>query len=247
MKKVLITGAFSGIGLAASKLFLERGDLVYMMGKTEKPEIQQEILGKYKDRVLFFLGDVRKENDIKRLFDFTIEKTGGVDCIINNAGIITHGYLHEMSSEIWDDVMETDVKSIFFTTKYFIPHLIEKGGGTVVNTASISGLEADYKMPVYNTAKGAVVNLTRAMALDYGKFNIRVNSVCPGATDTPMVRNGSTPIEAFADVNPLRRICEPIEIAKAMYFLASDEASYCNGVNLPVTGGLDVHTGQPQR
>lgn len=140
--------------------------------------------------------------------------------------------------------METDVKSIYLTAKHFIPDMIKNGGGTIVNTASISGIEADYKMPVYNAAKGAIVNLTRAMALDYAEDNIRVNSVCPGATRTNMINPEN--ISKYAKANPMKRICEPEEIAKAMYFLASEESSYCNGVNLPVTGGLDVHTGQPK-
>ena len=122
--------------------------------------------------------------------------------------------------------------------------MIENGGGTIVNTASISGIAADYEMPVYNAAKGAVVNLTRAMALDYAEFNIRVNSVCPGAVNTEMLNPDNIP--KYAAANPMKRICEPEEIAKVIYFLATEESSYCNGVNLPVTGGLDVHTGQPK-
>ena len=246
MKRVLITGASSGIGAAAANLFLERGWKVIMMDKNKDEKSFENLKNTYKDNVYFYQGDVSHNDDVMLLFDYALEKMDGVDCVINNAGIILHGALHEVSEPEWDDVFNTDVKSIYLTSKFFIPDLIKKGGGTIVNTASISGLLADYKMPVYNAAKGAVVNLTRAMALDYGRFNIRVNSVCPGATDTQMLHRGSIPIERFAEVNPLLRICKPEEIAKAMFFLASDESSYCNGVNLPVTGGLEVHTGQPK-
>lgn len=122
--------------------------------------------------------------------------------------------------------------------------MIKRGSGTIVNTASISGLLGDFKMPIYNAAKGAVVNLTRAMALDYAEFGIRVNSICPSAIRTPLIKG---PLEPHIEVNPMKRIGEPIEAAKAIYFLASDESSFINGTNLPVTGGLEAHTGQPRK
>lgn len=242
--RVLITGAISGIGFAASKLFLAKGWTVIMADKNEDKDLFNKLKKQYDESVYFIKTDVSKDKDVKHLHEKVDILTGGVDSIINNAGVITHGLLHEMSEDKWDELMNTDVKSIFLTSKYFIPDLIKNGGATIVNTASISGIAADYQMPVYNAAKGAVVNLTRAMALDYAEFNIRVNSVCPGATDTNMLNPDNIP--KYAAVNPMKRICEPVEIAKAMYFLATEESSYCNGVNLPVTGGLDVHTGQPK-
>ena len=244
MNRVLVTGAISGIGLATAKLFLERGWTVVMVDKNEKSDIINSLKNFYNDSVHFIKADISKDGDVKRLHEKTSELVNGVRCIVNNAGIITHGLLHETSESDWDKIMDTDVKGIYLTSKYFIPDLIQKGSGAIVNIASISGISADYEMPVYNAAKGAVVNLTRAMALDYAEFNIRVNSVCPGATDTPMLNPDNIP--KYACANPMKRICTPQEIAKAVYFLASDEASYCNGVNLPVTGGLDVHSGQPK-
>lgn len=244
MNRVLITGAMSGIGLACTLLFLERNWTVAMADKKENKEILTNLKDCYNERITFFKCDVSKDKDVKHLYSHIKDTIGGVDSVINNAGIITHGQLHETPEKDWDDIMCNDVKSIYLTSKYFIPELIEKGGGTIVNTASISGISADYKMPVYNAAKGAVVNLTRAMALDYAANNIRVNSVCPGATRTNMLNPDNIP--KYAASNPLKRICEPIEVAKVIYFLASEESSYCNGVNLPVTGGLDVHSGQPK-
>lgn len=244
MKRVLITGAMSGIGLAATKLFLERNWYVFMADKNEDPETYNILNQYYPDKVYFLKCDVSKDKDVKHLHSKVFETFNGIDSIINNAGIIKHGLLHETSEKDWDELMANDVKSIYLTSKYFLPDLIENKYGTIVNTASISGISADYQMPVYNAAKGAVVNLTRAMALDYAKYNIRVNSVCPGATDTKMLNPDNIP--KYAAANPLKRICEPVEVAKAIYFLSTDESSYCNGVNLPVTGGLDVHSGQPK-
>lgn len=244
MNTVLITGASSGIGLAASKLFLQRAWQVIMTDRFEKSDLNDYLNDLYNNKVTFIKTDISKDKDVKHLYDKCLDFAESIDCIINNAGIISHEMLHLLSEDEWDSVMNTDVKSIYLTSKYFIPDMIRNGGGTIVNTASISGLEADYKMPVYNAAKGAIVNLTRAMALDYAEYKIRVNSVCPGATRTNMVKEEN--IMKYAEANPMKRICEPEEIAKAMYFLATDESSYCNGVNLPVTGGLDVHTGQPK-
>jgi len=244
MKNVLITGAMSGIGLAAVKQFLNKDWTVVLADKEKNSKVLDELKEVYEDGFFFVKTDVSKSGDVEHLHKEVRMLTDGVNCIVNNAGIISHKLLHEESEKMWDELMNTDVKSIFLTSKYFIPDLILNGGGTIINTASISGIAADYKMPVYNAAKGAVVNLTRAMALDYAEYNIRVNSVCPSAVRTNMLNPDN--IEKYAKVNPLKRICEPEEIAKAIYFLATDESSYCNGVNLPVTGGLDIWTGQPK-
>lgn len=244
MNRVLITGAISGIGLATSQLFLKKGWKVVMADKNSNNEIISELKNKYNNQVLFIKSNISRESDIKKLYKEIQEFCNGIDSIINNAGIITHGLLHETSEVNWDSIFNTDVKSIYLISKIFIPYLIKNGGGTIVNTSSISGIAGDYEMPVYNAAKGAIVNLTRAMALDYAANNIRVNSVCPAAVRTPMLNPDNIP--KYAAANPMKRICEPEEIAKAIYFLATEESSYCNGVNLPITGGLDIHTGQPK-
>lgn len=244
MRNAVITGAISGIGKAASELFLERGWRVIMVDRVENPDVINELKEKYSDNVFFKLTDVSIYSEVESLYNFVKEKFDKIDSLVNNAGVIHHGYLHDADEQDWDNVFNTDVKAIFYMNNFFVKDMIKNGGGTIVNTASISGLSGDFKMPIYNAAKGAVVNLTRAMALDYAEFDIRVNSICPSAIRTPFIKGS---LEPHIEVNPMKRIGEAIEAAKAIYFLASDESSFINGVNLPVTGGLEAHTGQPRK
>lgn len=246
--RTLVTGGTSGIGLATGRHFLKNGctvviaDLNQQKGEQTVRELQTEGFS----NALFCTCDVANNASVAHLHDFIMERIDGIDCIVNNAGIFASGMLHETEEEAWEKIFAVDVKSIYLTAKYFIPYMLRNGGGSIVNTASISGLQGDYNMAAYNAAKGAVVNLGRAMALDYGKYNIRVNNVCPSACATPMfLSNPPEVIEAFTSANPLKRICTPEEVAAAIYFLASDAASSCNGVNLEVSGGMNVHSGQP--
>ncbi len=236
------------MGLSATRLFLEKGWKVMVVDLDEEKgsRLIEELKANGSEEVYFCKCNVSKDADVKNLHAYTMETMGGIDSIINNAGIWAGGMLHETSEDDWNRLFNVDVKSIYLTSKYFVPFMIENGGGTIVNTASVSGMFGDYNMAAYNAAKGAVVNMVKAMALDYGKFNIRVNNVCPAACATPMfLANPPEVIKMFNVANPLRRICTPDEVAKAMYFLASDESLSCNGINLEVSGGLNVHTGQP--
>lgn len=249
-KRILITGGTSGIGLSAVRLFLEKGWKVMIVssGQEKGDQLVSELYRKGFRQAYFCACNVAKTDEVERLYQYTMETLGGIDSIINNAGVWTGGMLHETSENEWERVFDVDVKSIFLTTKFFVPYMIENGGGTIVNTASVSGLHGDYGMAAYNAAKGAVVNLVKAMALDYGKYNIRVNNVCPSACATPMFQaNPQEVVENFNEANPLKRICTPEEVAEAMYFLASDASRSCNGINLEISGGLNVHTGQPSQ
>ena len=236
------------MGLAAAKLFLERGHNVLIVDMNEQrgQQVTTDLQSGTEQAVYFYPADITKAEEVHKVYLFAKQKLGSIDCLINNAGIFTGGMLHETTEEAWDRIFAVDVKSVFLMSKAFVPDMIKQGGGTIVNTASVSGLLGDYNMAAYNAAKGALVNLVRAMALDYGKYNIRVNNVCPSACATPMfLSNPPEVIETFNRANPLRRICTPEEVAEAMYFLATDASRSCNGINLEVTGGLNVHTGQP--
>lgn len=241
---VIITGGTSGMGKAAVELFLKRGHRVLCVDRNnERGEMMKKELG---ENFFFFNADVTSDASIKALHDYALSQLGTIDSVINNAGIFRGGMLHEIAEEDWDAVFNVDVKSVFLMSKHFIPDMIKAGKGTIVNTASVSGLLGDYNMAAYNAAKGALVNLVRSMALDYGKYGIRVNNVCPSACATPMfLANPPEVIEQFEKANPLGRVCTPEEVAEAMYFLATDTSSSCNGINLELTGGLNVYTGQP--
>ncbi|MCQ2011078.1 SDR family oxidoreductase [Sporolactobacillus sp. STSJ-5] len=250
MKRVVITGASSGMGLAAAKLFAERNWDVLMVDLNEEglAKAASELRQKTKVEVYTYAVNVVDENAVSSLANQIKAKFATIDSLINNAGIARMGSVTDTDSKTWDAVLNVDVKSVFLMSKYFVPLLIDNKGGTIVNTASISGLCGDFGMAAYNAAKGAVVNLVRSLALDFAKYNIRVNNVNPGATETPMfLQNPEEVQQQFRDAIPLGRLAKPEQIAKVMYFLASDESDPIDGVNLPVDGGLSIQSGQPQQ
>jgi len=176
----------------------------------------------------------------------TVERFGRLDVLCNNAGIGCWGYVTEISYERWQRTFQVTVDSVFFGMRFSLPHLIASRGA-VVNTASISGLHGDYGFAAYNAAKGAVVNLTRNLAIDHAKDGIRVNAVAPGLIETPAtrwMRENNTIMEDYLPRMPMGRPGRPEEIAAAAAFLASEDASYITGHCLVVDGGLTAHTGQ---
>ncbi|NLF27075.1 MAG: SDR family oxidoreductase, partial [Clostridiales bacterium] len=175
---------------------------------------------------------------------------GNCEILFNNAGIHFAGKLHETKPEVWDRIMAVDLRGAYLVSYYILPQMLEGGWGSVINMSSVSGICADYAMCAYNTAKGAITNLTRAMALDYADANIRVNAVCPGIVRTDIAQHtfdcvpGSE--ERFRENYPTHRIAEPAEVANAVVFLGARESDAINGINLPIDGGITCHTGQPR-
>ncbi len=244
-KVALITGAASGIGRATALLFAREGAAVALADVNSKAgnSVAKEILHAG-GRAIFEPTDVTRTEDCRRLVERTIREFGRIDILFNNAGIIRRATVVELSEEDWDRVMAVNVKSIYLMSREVIPHMQRGGGGQIVNTASGWGIAGGAKAAVYCASKGAVVLLTKAMALDHGPQNIRVNCVCPGDTDTGMLRaeaqqlgQASDRFLADAAKRPLGRIGSPEEIAQAVLYLASPASSFVTGTALVVDGG----------
>ncbi len=244
-KTAIITGGASGIGLATAQLFAEEGAQVVIADiNVEQGKLAEHKINSAGGRSVFVACDVTRAEDCQRAVRVAVETFGKLDILFNNAGIIRRADVIGTREEEWDRVMAVNVKSIFLMSKYAIPEIAKQGGGAIVNTGSGWGIKGGRNAVSYCASKGAVVNMTRAMAIDHGSQNIRVNCVCPGDTDTPMLRNeaqqlGQVEDEFLAEAKerPLNRYAQPIEIAQAVLYLASDAASYVTGAVLAVDGG----------
>jgi meso-butanediol dehydrogenase/(S,S)-butanediol dehydrogenase/diacetyl reductase len=246
-KVVIVTGAGSGIGAATAKKFASEGAFVVLAGRTEEKlqKVSKDLSdGKYLLRVT----DVSKLEEVEGLVRDTLAKFGRLDVLVNNAGVAPEGKVTEASVEDWKDVMATDLDGVFYGCRVAIPELI-KTGGAIVNVSSVSGLGGDWGMSFYNAAKGAVTNFTRSLAMDHGPDGIRINAVCPSLTRTGLTEDmyqDQKLIDKFKERIPMRRGAEPEEVADVIAFLASHDARFVNGVNLPVDGGLTASNGQPK-
>ena len=244
-KRALITGAASGIGRATALLFAREGAAVAVADLDEAGG--QAVVGDIRQaggQAIYIHCDVTRAADCRRAVEHTVAELGGLDILFNNAGIIRRATVIDTDEADWDRVMAVNVKSIFLMSKVAVPVMAAAGGGVIVNTASGWGLVGGQQAAVYCASKGAVVLLTKAMALDHGPQNIRVNCICPGDTDTAMLRREAEqlgePAERFlagSAQRPLGRIGRPEEIAQAALYLASGAASYVTGTALVVDGG----------
>jgi NAD(P)-dependent dehydrogenase (short-subunit alcohol dehydrogenase family) len=244
-KVALITGAASGIGRATALLFAREGAAVAVVDLDEAAA--QAVAQTIRDeggQAMAIGCDVSKAEDCQRAVQATVEVLGGLDIVFNNAGIIRRADVVGTTEEEWERVMAVNVKSVFLMSKYGVPVMAQAGGGSIVNTASGWGLVGGRNALSYCASKAAVVNMTRAMALDHGPQNIRVNCICPGDTDTGMLREearqlGEPEPTFLADAadRPLGRVGTPQEMAEAVLYLASDAASFVTGAVLVVDGG----------
>jgi meso-butanediol dehydrogenase/(S,S)-butanediol dehydrogenase/diacetyl reductase len=247
-KVVIITGAASGIGAATAARFGKEGALLCLADiNVEGLAAQAKKADPSGKRSLQTPTDVSVESQVQAMVKAVVDRFGRIDILINNAGTGVFGRVTELPTEDWHRVFRIAVDSVYYASKAAIPHII-KTKGSVVNLGSVSGLYGDYGFAGYNAAKGAVVNLTRTMALDFASDGIRVNAVCPGLVATPLsagLRDNPKVWEEYQKGIPVARAAEPEEIAAAIAFLASDDASYMTGSCMVVDGGLTASAGQP--
>lgn len=244
-KRALITGAASGIGRATALLFAREGAEVAIADiNREGGESVVETIAGQGGSAVFIPCDVSVAEDCNRAVERTVQEFGRLDILFNNAGIIRRATVPDTTEEEWDRAMAVNSKSVFLMCRYAIPVMARAGGGVIINTASGWGLVGGRRAASYCASKGAVVQLTRAMALDHGGQNIRVNCICPGDTDTPMLQEEARQLElppvefvAGAAERPLKRVGSPEDIARAVLYLASDASSFVTGTTLVVDGG----------
>jgi len=227
----LVTGAASGIGEATTARFREEGAVVATL------DVQGHV-----DHAV----DVRDEAGVEAAVRAVVEREGRLDAVVNAAGVAGGGPVHLLPAEEWDRVVDVNLKGTFLVAKHAAAAMVAQGSGSIVNIASIEGLEGTEGGSAYNASKGGVVLLTKNMAIDYGRIGIRVNCICPGFIETPMMaavmenEGMKTYRDRWLEEHKLGRFGQPSEIAAAALFLASDEASYVNGHALVVDGGLSI-------
>ena len=252
-KVVLVTGSTTGIGEACARVFAESGAALVISGRNQQRGRQvMQSIRTAGGRAEFIAVDLRAPGACDRLVTETVERLGGLDVLVNNAGILYSATATDTTDEQWLDTMAVNVNALFYLSRAAVRHMKQRGRGAIVNIASEWGLNGEPNHVAYCASKGAVVQITRCMALDHARDNIRVNSVCPGEIHTQMVddilaRKGGDlqqNLRELAAGIPLRRLASPTEVAWCVQFLASDRASYVTGANLPVDGGNDA-TGGP--
>jgi meso-butanediol dehydrogenase / (S,S)-butanediol dehydrogenase / diacetyl reductase len=249
---VLVTGSTTGIGEACVRAFAEGGAAVMVSGRHEaRGRAVVSAIEAAGGKASFTAVDLRGAGECERLVDETVRVLGGLDVLVNNAGILYTANALQTSDEQWLDTMSVNVNALFYTSRAAVRHMRSAGKGSIVNIASEWGSNGEPNHVAYCASKGAVLQITRCMALDHAHDNIRVNAVSPGEIHTRMVDDilaarGGDPernLRELAAGIPMRRLAQPVEVARCVCFLASDLASYVTGSNLAVDGGNDATAG----
>ena len=245
-KSVLVTGGTSGMGAAAAEAFARSGARVVFTGRSqERAEALLELIRSFGAEAHFIAGDITDAAYCQRLVDETLSLAGTPDVVINSAGVIYHATAEETTDEQWLDTFNVNVHGMFYLCRAVIPAMRKKGGGVIINIASDASLSGSHHLVAYCASKGAVLQMTRAMALDHARDNIRVVAICPGDVDTAMLRGefrerGISPEQGLAEsaaAVPLNRVCSAEEIADMILFAASDSARFITGYPLVADGG----------
>jgi meso-butanediol dehydrogenase / (S,S)-butanediol dehydrogenase / diacetyl reductase len=244
-KIAAVTGAASGIGAATAKLFAAEGAnvLIVDLDETSGRRVAAEI----GSSAVFHQTDVGQPHEVQSMVWFAVERFGRLDILHNN--VATAGSIApvgEMPIEGWQRAIAVTLSGVFYGMRFALPQMVAQGGGVIVNTASVSGLAADYLLGAYNAAKAGVINLTRTAAIEYARKNIRVNAVCPGSIATPPLLRALGDGEGrrlLEEHHPIGRLGLPEEIARLVLFLASDDSSFMTGSIVVADGGISAHTG----
>ncbi|MBB4865783.1 NAD(P)-dependent dehydrogenase (short-subunit alcohol dehydrogenase family) [Pseudomonas nitritireducens] len=248
-KVVVVTGGAGGVGQALVRLFAKEGaQLMISDLDAQGCEARVAEARRLGAEAEYLAGNLREKEYCEALIARAVERFGGLDILLNNAGIIPRGTIEETTDEMWFSALDVNLTAVFFLCRAAIPHMKQRGGGAIVNTSSVWGVYPGPGHVAYCTSKGAVAALTRNMGRDAAPFGIRVNAVCPHEINTPMIRSGFArrgldPDKAIEELNrsvPLGRIAEPEDIADVIAFLASHEARYIAGEALEVTGAKPV-------
>ena len=249
-KVAVVAGGARGIGKAAARKLATQGAAVLICSDQENQ--LREALVELRERedleVSGAQADVTSSADIARLVDFASDAYGGVDVLVNSAGIQRYGTVVETEEDTWDEVLDVNLKGIYLASKYVIPKMKERGGGSIINLSSVQAFASQKGVAAYTASKGGINALTRAMALDHAEENIRVNAVCPASVNTPMLRwsadlfRGEKSVEEtvaeWGKMHPLGRVARVEEVAEVIAFLASDRASFVTGGEYKVDGGM---------
>ena len=242
----LITGAASGIGRATAALFAAEGASL-VLADVDAEGLASHAATLEGGETCSRVADVGRASEVEALVAAGLERFGRIDILCNIAGRSSFGDVLETSEEVWDQILVSNLKSVFLCSRAVLPGMIERGRGSIVNTGSVWGLAAGSHAAAYCASKGGILSLTRSMAVDYAKHRIRVNAICPGGVDTPMLDRYADALPNVSPAaartilemtHPLGRLADPIEIARAALYLASDDSSFVTGSNLVVDGGF---------
>jgi NAD(P)-dependent dehydrogenase (short-subunit alcohol dehydrogenase family) len=247
-KVAIVTGAL-GIGLAAGRKLASDGASVVVCSDCEE-QVEEAVTALHEEALEArgLRANVTSPADMEGLVGFAAESYGGIDILVNAAGVQRYGTVENTTEEMWDEVLGVNLKGIYLASKYAIPEIRRRGGGSIVNVSSVQAFASQKGVAAYTASKGGVNALTRAMALDHAAENIRVNAVCPASVDTPMLRwsaelfkgekTGEVTLEGFGKMHPLGRVARAEEVAEVIAFLAGPKASFVTGGEYKVDGGM---------